>query len=86
MHELWGHTRTGCPPQAELRAHLHDALTADHDKDFRVLACLPLQVLADKVFVVLRLDYAGSLITETAVGEQAGPDAQHCWALISRDT
>ena len=52
------------PTEHELRVHLHDALSSDHDKDFRVLACLPLDQLRNRTLVVLRVDYLGRLIVE----------------------
>lgn len=57
-----------------------------HDKDFRVLACLPPEALCGAVLVVLRVNYAGSPIVETVTGEDASESASppHLWVLIHR--
>ncbi len=69
----------------ELRVHLRDALHAVHDKDFRVLACLPLDCLRTCTLVVLRVDHVGRLVVETATGEDAnGENPQHLWTVLRR--
>lgn len=70
--------------EAEVRLHLHDALTADHDKDFRVLACLPLAELRSAVLVVLWVDYTGGSEVETVTGEDANASSACLWVLIHR--
>ena len=59
------------PAEAELRTHIHDALHVSHDKDFRVMACLPSPQLRHHTLVVLRVNYVGALVVETVTGEDA---------------
>jgi hypothetical protein len=73
------------PTEHELRVHLHDALSSDHDKDFRVLACLPLDQLRARTLVVLRVDYLGRLIVETVTGEDVLPgEPRYLWTVLHR--
>jgi hypothetical protein len=73
------------PTEHELRVHLHDALNSDHDKDFRVLACLPMDQLRARTLVVLRVDYLGRLIVETVTGEDVLPsEPRYLWTVLHR--
>ena len=73
------------PIEHELRVHLHDALNSDHDRDFRSLACLPLDQLRDRTLVVLRVDYLGRLIVETVTGEDVLPgEPRYLWTVLHR--
>jgi hypothetical protein len=73
------------PIEHELRVHLHDALNSDHDRDFRSLACLPLDQLRDRTLVVLRVDYMGRLIVETVTGEDVLPgEPRYLWTVLHR--
>ena len=82
----------GSPPrdlvpaaEGELRTHIHDALTVDHDKDFRVLACLPLEGLRKATLIVLRINYEGRLIVEFIRGAEASAEEPHLfWVCIHR--
>ena len=70
----------------EIRTHVHDALHADHDKDFRILAVLPPAALQTYTLVVPRVDYSGALIVETVTGSNSQAKDRFLCALIYRAT
>lgn len=72
--------------EAEVRLHLHDALTTDHKRDFRALACLPRSGLRSAVMMVLRIDYAGGVMVETVTGGEADADPTYLSVLSTAGT
>ena len=67
---------------AELNSRLNRWETI---KDFRVLACLPLERLRTRTLVQLRVDYMGRLLVETVTGEDVKSDEpKYLWTVLSR--
>eukprot|EP00971_Amphidinium_carterae_P349240 6490916-Amphidinium_carterae.2 len=62
----------------ELRTHVHDILSADHDRDYRVLAALAPHHTAQSRIVIMRVTYAKQATVEVIVGARFDPaDGTH---------
>ena len=71
--------------EADLRVFCHDLTRRDHDKDYRMYAALPPDLLKSKALGAIRVDYYGRAAAELIVGaEFTRREEDILWVLIHK--
>ena len=69
--------------EADLRIFCHDLTHRDHDKDYRMYAALPPQLLRQKALGAMRVDYYGRVAVELIVGSEfTRHESDILWVLV----